>query len=177
MPKKKKIPRKASQKKVVQRRQQKFAHRHAPDVYLLEPLFSLSGEGEVELRAGTSSVIRGDLAQYVVISVPPTIDSSLVQAVMVKLENSLQRPVLAVTHNIEFVKTTKLTGSEARELLRREVPHAENTSGGGVEGSGDRPRLGDDGDGSLVPGDEDFSDSCPGAEIDPDNESNQEAVA
>lgn len=90
-------------------------HRKASGIYKLETLFR-DAEKKVLLTENSTHYINGRLGEYLIVSVPETTS----RASAVDLESALtkiaKKPVLIVTHNIEFLRATLLSAKERAEL-------------------------------------------------------------
>lgn len=89
--------------------------RKASGIYKLETLFH-DAEKQVLKTENSTHYIDGRLGEYLIVSVPETTS----RASAIDLEGVLTKiagkPVLVVTHNIEFMRATLLTARERAEL-------------------------------------------------------------
>lgn len=135
--------------------------RYATVVTRLVPRFRDKQAVGVEAY-GMPHEIEGELADYVIVSVPCSESHASAKVLREKLQEALAKPVLIVTHNVEFLLAKKLTPKEGAKFLKEieEVfdNDATDTSGDretGILGDepeadaddGDRPGVGVDGSG------------------------------
>jgi len=80
-------------------------------------------QGEVCKEASAQVVIKGKLENHLICSVPESTSGATVNELSKELERKFKKPVIVITHNMEFVKAKRLTGKEAQQVLR-EIVHA-----------------------------------------------------
>ncbi len=89
--------------------------RKASGIYKLETLFR-DTEKQALITENSTHYVNGRLGEYLIVSVPETTSRSSaidLEGVLTKLA---KKPVLVVTHNIEFMRATLLTAKERAEL-------------------------------------------------------------
>jgi hypothetical protein len=125
----------------------------------------LGRQFETKLKEGNNFVIKGNLHSHVVVSVPEVISQESGQKLMHDLAKELGRPVIMITHNVQFLSVKELSKKEIRKLkelaeVRREKTQAHTDSESGsdrndlgttvddnkTDSDGDRPRIGENGD-------------------------------
>jgi len=127
--------------------------RQSAEVYRLENLFV--DEERKRLGLDEGNYIEGNLAGYVVVSVPETTTYAMAEEIKQKAMVMLKQPVTVITHNIAFLKATKLTPKEAAKIIKDGEDYAEqlqkedahrrdgDRSGPSVDGDGDSGKEGD----------------------------------
>jgi hypothetical protein len=66
-----------------------------------------------------SALIEAGIRDHVVVSVPHTTSQQSVEELVTRLGDTLGKPVIFVTHNVQFLRVRKLTGSEAAKVTKR----------------------------------------------------------
>lgn len=120
---------------------------------------------------GVPTNVEGELGDYVVVSIPVTESHATAKQVRDQLAAVLRRPVLVVTHNMQFLVTKRLSPKDASVVIKQmedalyELPNKDTSVGesepvtpqeasvggsDGVAGDGDRPRPSVNGDSSSA---------------------------
>ena len=192
MPKKKNPPPKFLPPGTPVRRNRK--ERKGANVYRVESLYGASDHQLLKLE-GEEHFLEGEIDQWLIISVPETIRVEVAAQYKQQLQIATGRPVMIITHNVQFVKLNRLSPSEAAKVIKRaednafeDIEEAEaaarikeeraklvsgDGSGSGDSVDGDRdsgnPELdSDDGDGQEAAAGIDASDSGEGTQEDED---------
>jgi len=134
----------------------------------LVPLFHSDSRKPLSVEGvGIPTHMEGELAAYVVVSVPPTETHATAKVIRDTLAQALGRPVLVVSHNMQFLVTRRLRPAEAAKVIksmedalygesRKDAGASEPAPGANppeAKGLGDIPRAVGDGGGSG-PGDD-----------------------
>jgi hypothetical protein len=144
----------------------------------LVPLFRADQRKPLSVEnIGLPGEIEGELEGYVVVSIPETETHASARTVRETLSKALGKPILIVTHNVEFLVTKRLPPKEGAKVIKRmedaldALANQSNASsdgsaagsaadsapatGVGAEqrpgGDGDRPGTGIDGSGGAEP--------------------------
>lgn len=91
-------------------------------VYKLIPLFREEDARTVEL--GQPVLVVGEIGEHVIASIPPDMSARTAQDVTEGVRAATGKPVLTVTHNIEFLAVQEIPRKEAVELLKRHAATA-----------------------------------------------------
>lgn len=137
--------------------------RRAPRVHRLVGLFRDADSKKVE-TAGYHINLLGDLGNHTIVSIPVDMSRATIRSLHRTLSEQLGKPVLIVTHNIEFLATEELPRKEAAEFLLQLGGAAE---GQGDHGEGEGEEAPDADSGAGDPGDADPGDGELGPESDP----------
>ncbi len=145
--------------------------RRGTEVYRLEPLFD--EESREELSNPDWGHIEGSLDGYVIVSVPLYASRAFVQEMRSGLIGDLKRPVIVITHNVKFLKSTKLSSSEAAQVFKEVDDYGEARRSDQEKiaqlltqsdnSSGDRSRLREAGDRGDPEGNVEDEDGEPGS--------------
>ena len=93
--------------------------RRKASVYRLVPLAIKRGHpDQLEQVDDTPHYIEGEVDDFVIVSVPESMNRDLCDKLHQRAMDTLGRPVVVVTHNIAFLKAVKLSASRGAELLR-----------------------------------------------------------
>jgi hypothetical protein len=85
-------------------------------VYRFTPLFRDQEKKTLEARPDT--FVEGEIGDYLIVSVPETLTTASAKMVRDQAMEAFKRPVMIITHNVEFVRVEKLSTAEATRLLR-----------------------------------------------------------
>ncbi len=66
-----------------------------------------------------SHFIEGEVDQWLVVSVPETTRVDTADKIKNNLQAALNRPVLVITHNVQFMRTVKLSPKAAAAVIKR----------------------------------------------------------
>jgi hypothetical protein len=92
-------------------------------------LNALSNEADDEnLVSDNEFEVEGELEDHIIISVSPNMSHRSVDELLKKLSEVVSRPVIVITHNIQFLKATKLSQKEATAIAKREGHHDDETN-------------------------------------------------
>ena len=98
---------------------------------------------------GEAHIIEGEIGQWVVLSVPTvSVSMAAMEELKAKAQLALNRPVIVLTHNVDFMVLHKLPPKEAAAVIKRAEDriHAEEESRTARnESPGDSPGVGEDG--------------------------------
>lgn len=90
-------------------------------MYRVEPLFEGPGE-KLMLDDFQSYVIEGDLAaqfdEFAVVSVPEWTPLHTANLIKAQVEKATGKRALVIAHNTMFMRLTKLSSSEAAEVIK-----------------------------------------------------------
>jgi hypothetical protein len=75
--------------------------------------------------------IEGKLGQYVVVSIPESCNEFRANEIKNKVMSLVKRPVVVMTHNISLLKASKLSSSEAAEVIRKGEEYANRLKNNG----------------------------------------------
>jgi hypothetical protein len=148
--------------------------------------FETPSEGQLEKTGEV--YITGEIEDHVIVSVPITMSHSSATSLVEELNKAIKKPVILVSHNVHFMRTTKLSFKDVRGVLGRlkgEVDAESESnareageelgSGQEVDGDGAGSGIRDGGSGDLDPGEDWGEAGGSGAEGVPDEEGQQEA--
>lgn len=90
--------------------------RQSTTMYRVDSL--VRNEPQSKLVEGQSCAIEGEIGDYVIVSVPPTISYQAAKVLEDNLQKELDKPVMILTHNVQFLKATKLAANEAAAILK-----------------------------------------------------------
>jgi hypothetical protein len=134
-------------------------------------------------KIGFAHIIRGEIGNHIVVSIPETESQATAEAISKLMEKELKRPVLVISHNMELLCVQRVPPKERAKLVRQlEVVGNEADSGSdsldpaaGLQDAGDRSRLlKSGGNGRRVPPGSEGKDS--GDEADQDEEGTEEGT-
>lgn len=102
--------------------------------YQVTPLVSTEIEVAADkqtLHEGMGYIIRGKLQDHIIVSLPVTASYRAASELREKLISELKKPVIVVTHNVNFLKVEKLGRKEVVALNERILKNdsARNRSG------------------------------------------------
>lgn len=149
--------------------------RKRPVVYGLRPIGVREGlHEELDLEVTDQYHIGGEIKDHLIVSVPPTISHNAARNLRVQLSEGFGRPVIIVTHNIEFLEVTRLSSKQALAVAKRlyvpqgaEVDDGESVSEAGDgdgDGRGSGVRQGGRGGLTVLPGGADRAGEGAGAQ-------------
>ena len=98
------------------------------EYFKLVPMLS---DKEGKTKNGEAYLIRGSLDDHVIVSVPTTISHRASIELEMALEKKIMRPIIIVTHNVEFMKVRKLSERQATAIstqMEREAVNAKRTA-------------------------------------------------
>jgi len=87
-------------------------------VYRVEKLFREKDSEELRLNEEVH-YIEGEIDDWLVASVPETTSAASAKMTQDRIQAATNRPVLIITHNIEFMRAVKLTPAEAAKVIGR----------------------------------------------------------
>lgn len=93
--------------------------RRSAVVYRLEHVFKGDSPEQPLLVDEQPHYIEGELGNRVIISVPEMTSMVTVERIQDVAEEALGKPVLVVTHNVEFMKAVKLTPQETSKVVKQ----------------------------------------------------------
>jgi hypothetical protein len=67
---------------------------------------------------GQTCAIEGELGDYVLVSVPPSISHQAAKALQESFQKTLGKQVMIFTHNVAFLCAEKMTAQEVNEVLK-----------------------------------------------------------
>ena len=114
-------------------------------LHRVEHLFPDPDNRETLLIDGEEHYIEGEIDSYVVVSVPETTTEGAANIVKAKIQAATNRPVLVVTHNIEFMRLRELDHKETALRIKEAEDAAIKHEEALVAVHGDRSGVGDDG--------------------------------
>lgn len=68
--------------------------------------------------AGQECAIEGEIGDYTLVSVPPTISHQAAKVLEENLKSELGKPVMIFTHNVQFLRVTKMTPKDVNKVLK-----------------------------------------------------------
>jgi len=89
-------------------------------IYRLEPIIQADARESI-LATGPEHFIEGEIGDCLIVSVPPTASHETCRQLRDQLREAIgrvDRNILILTHNIEFLRARKLTPAEASKILR-----------------------------------------------------------
>jgi len=78
------------------------------------------------LFEGAEFEIQGELENHIIISVPPTMSERSVRDLLEGLKTTVNRSVIIVTHNVQFLRAEKISFKEAKSITKQVVESAED---------------------------------------------------
>ena len=91
-------------------------------IYQLEPLGIKGQSGPLSdgpLESCGEYIIQGEIKDHVIVSVPLTMTQRSAMELTTKLRDTLDKPVILVTHNMHFLKARKLSFKDAVVVNKR----------------------------------------------------------
>ena len=93
-------------------------------IYLLKPLSVpqlADNPFDSDLITGEGFVVEGKLDEHVIVSVPEVISEGRAGELFQMLRDATEKPVIMVTHNVQFLSTRELTPKEIASLRKKEA--------------------------------------------------------
>lgn len=121
-------------------------------MYRLVPLLDKFDESTLEIGVQEDHYVEGKFGEYVVVSVPESCNMARAEEIKEKVMALVKKPVVVMSHNISLLKVTRLSASEAAEVIRKGEEYASRIEANikaltdGRDRSG-VPLLGDSGSG------------------------------
>jgi hypothetical protein len=89
------------------------------------PLLEKFDEDALEIGVQEDHYVEGRFGDYVVVSVPESCNMARAEEIREKVMALVKRPVVVLSHNISLLKVTRLSSSEAAEVIRKGEAYAE----------------------------------------------------
>ena len=93
-------------------------------MYRIEHLFDAK-DGRGLLVDDVQHYVEGMVEGRIVVSLPETISVSQAEAVQLAAQKEFEKPVVLITHNVEFMRVVKLLPKEAARIVGKAEENAE----------------------------------------------------
>lgn len=74
---------------------------------------------EAPLQVDEEFIVKGKIEDHVIVSVSPNMSQRSANELVVKLGETIKKPTIIVTHNIQFLRAQKISAKDAMKISKR----------------------------------------------------------